>query len=220
MFKMLFAANNLVARTIAQVAVVGAVGSVGLSVATTSTAASLSAAATNTTPQAITSGVLSLTQGVGSTSTGFGTTISGVAPGDINNYLVDLTTGTASNLAGQALTLSMADTGGSLLTTSATKGLEVTVNECSVAWTVAGVCSGTTTTPVAQTFLASLGTKSVIAGAVTNNTVHHYQFSLLLPTQSETTTNGVLPGSTIQGLSASITWTFTDSQAAAKTTNA
>ena len=40
-----------------------------------------------------------------------------------------------------------------------------------------------------------------------------------LPDQSETTTNGTLPVGTIQGLSASLRWTFEDAQRASTTTN-
>ena len=39
-----------------------------------------------------------------------------------------------------------------------------------------------------------------------------------LPDQNETTTNGTLPGGTIQGLSTTLTFTFSETQRAATTT--
>lgn len=70
---------------------------------------------------------------------------------------------------------------------------------------------------VALSSLASTPT-SLIAGAQAAGTVDHLQISLVLPNETETTVNGVLPGSTIQGLSASLTWTFTEAQRTATTT--
>ena len=49
--------------------------------------------------------------------------------------------------------------------------------------------------------------------------VAHLQFSLTLA-GTETSTNGVLPSPTIQGLNTTVTWTFTEQQRAATTTNA
>lgn len=40
-----------------------------------------------------------------------------------------------------------------------------------------------------------------------------------LPDQNETTVNGTLPANTIQGLSTNLTYTFTETQRAATTTN-
>ena len=42
---------------------------------------------------------------------------------------------------------------------------------------------------------------------------------MTLPDQSETTTNGTLPAGTIQGLSASLTYTFAETQRDATTSN-
>ena len=46
-----------------------------------------------------------------------------------------------------------------------------------------------------------------------------FQVEVSLPNQNETTTNGTLPVGTIQGLNASITWTFSEAQRTATTTN-
>jgi hypothetical protein len=186
--------------------------------------AGLNAQATGT--QNITSGTLSLTVAAGGGSGGFGQTISNMAPGDVNNVYVDLTNGTASNLAAQNLTLAVSGTGSNLLTTSPTKGLAVAVNQCSVAWVVnptnnTATCSGTTTPMMTSTAVSVLSATpgSVVSGSITAGTVWHLQVSVTLPSQSETTLNGVLPGSTIQGLSTTLTYTFDEGQRTATTTN-
>jgi hypothetical protein len=47
----------------------------------------------------------------------------------------------------------------------------------------------------------------------------YLKIAISLPASSEVTTNGVLPGGTIQGLTSTITWTFTQTQRAGTTTN-
>jgi hypothetical protein len=180
--------------------------------------AGLNATATGT--QNISSGTLSLTVAAGSGSAGFGQTISNVAPGDVNNTYVDLTNGTS--LAAQNLTLGVTGTGSTLLTTSTTKGLAVSVNQCSVAWTVStGVCSGTTTALLASTPVATLTTTpgSVVSGAIATAASWHLQVSVVLPNQNETTVNGVTPTTSIQGLSTTLSYTFNEAQRSATTTN-
>lgn len=58
-----------------------------------------------------------------------------------------------------------------------------------------------------------------VAGSIPAGAVQHLQFSLTLPNQNETTINGTLPTGTIQGLVANLTWTFTQAQRTATTTN-
>ncbi len=179
--------------------------------------AGLNATATGTAN--VTSGTLSLTMSAESGSAGFPQTVSNMAPGDVDNTYVDLANG--SGLAGQNLTLGVTGTGSTLLTTSATKGLAVSVTSCSVAWTVAsGTCSGTSTALLASTAVSSLGTPvTIVSGAIATSATWHLQVSLTLPDQSETTVNGVTPTTSIQGLSTTLTYTFGESQRAPTTTN-
>jgi hypothetical protein len=179
--------------------------------------AGLNAVATGT--QNVTSGTLSLTVAAGTGSTGFGQTISNMAPGDVSNTYVDLTNG--GTLAATDLTLSVTGTGGTRLTTSVPDGLAVAITQCSVAWTVSGgTCGGTTTALLASTAVANLGSAGTVqAGAIAIGALFHLQVSLTLPNQSETTTNGVPPSPTIQGLSTTLTYTFNEQQRAAVTTN-
>jgi hypothetical protein len=180
--------------------------------------AGLTATATGT--AAVTSGTLSLTMAAGSGSVGLPQTVSNMAPGDVVNTFVDLSNG--SGLAAKNLTLGVTGTGSTLLTTDATKGLAISVTQCSVAWTVAtGVCSGTTTPLVTSTAVATLSSTpaTVVSGSVATSASWHLRLGLTLPDQNETTVNGVPPTPTIQGLSTTLTYTFSESQRTATTTN-
>jgi len=180
--------------------------------------AGLNAAATGTT--AVTSGAISLTLNHDGNSAGFPQTVSNMVPGDVQNTYVNLTNGTASNVAAQNLTLAVAGapSNSTLITPPAADGptgLTVAVNQCSVAWTVttgtpgSASCSGTTTALLAATPVASLGTAStVVSGAIAAAAVYHLQVTLTLPSSlSETTTNGVAPAQTIQGQTVTLTYT-------------
>ena len=112
------------------------------------------------------------------------------------------------------------------LTSDATNGLQITVSSCiGGTWTAAtGVCSGTTnavlaTTP-ATTIKGAAQTLTAANLALTAGGVSHLKISMNLPsTLAETTVNGVLPATTLQGATSSITWTFTESQVTGTTTN-
>jgi spore coat-associated protein N len=180
--------------------------------------AGLNAVATGT--HDVTSGTLSLTVSTDA-GAGFGQTITNLAPGDVHNSFVRLTNG--ANLAAKNLTLSVAGSGSTILTTSATKGLTVAVSSCSVAWTAAtGVCSATETALLAAAPVSTLTSSpgSLVSGAVATSAVYHLKLSVTLPDQSETTTNGTPPAGTVQGLSTTLTFTFNELQRDAVTVNA
>jgi hypothetical protein len=186
--------------------------------------ASLSATAFNTTPESVGSGTLSLT--LADNAAGFTSVVSNVAPGDVVNRYVDLTNG--GTLDAQGLTVKVAATGSAALITDATtpattKGLRVSVSSCSTSWTTTtGVCSsaGTVTSLLAATPLSALSAaSSLISGALAHGAVTHLQVSMQLPDQVETTVNGAAPTTTIQGQTASLTYTFAEGQRTATTTN-
>jgi spore coat-associated protein N len=187
--------------------------------------AGLNAIATNSTPQTVTSGTLKLT--MADNGAGFSQNISDMAPADVVNRFVDLTNG--GTLDAQNLTLAVADATPTKLTTDATNGLHVSVLACTTAaWVVNAVANTATcadvggpTTVASNAALATISSTpaSLVAGAVPHGSTYHYEISLTLPNQSETTTNGTLPVGTIQGLSASLTWTFDEAQRAGSTTN-
>lgn len=198
-----------------------AVAAAGLAITGGGVFAALNATASNATAQNATSGTLSLT--MANNGTGFGQSVSNLAPGDIVNRYVNLTQG--ATLDGKALTLAVADGTPTKLTTDATKGLHVTVTQCSGTWTTtgAGACTGTgaTTTVLATNVpLSSLvsAPSTLISGSIAAGSTYNLQVSLTLPDQAETTVNGVAPASSIQGLSSALTWTFGETQRTATTT--
>jgi spore coat-associated protein N len=201
-------------------ALTAAVTSVGLALTGVGVYAALSATATSTS-QTITSGTLSLTMAAESGSAGFTSAISNLAPGDTVNRFVDLTSG--GTLPGQALTLGVTDGTPTRLSTDSTNGLQVTVSGCTVAWnTTTGACSGSTNTVLASTPLATLtgSASTLVSGAVASGTVYHLKVGVYLPSLlNDVTTNGTPIANTLQGLSASLTWTFTEAQRTATTTN-
>jgi len=206
-----------------KIAIVAAAAIGGTSLVSSSVFASLSASAFNTTPQSVSTGTLSLVETnsvvVGITG-GFVTAISSLAPGDTVNRYIDLTnngtldeTNTTISLAGS--------TPINTLDSDTVKGLQITIRECTVAWTNAGVCSGTTTVAMAATPAATMVATpqfmtlaSHLAGRVAR-----LQVSIALPTGSEVTTNGVLPVGTVQSLTTGLVWTFLEQQRLATTTN-
>lgn len=207
-----------------------AVTAVGLLLTGVGVYAGLNAAATGT--ESVNSGTISLTLGHDGSSAGFPQTISSMAPGDVYNTYVTLTNGTASNLAAQDITLAVTGnpSNSTLITPPAadgTTGLEVAITQCSVAWTVtpgtpgSASCSGTSTSMLPATAVSTLGTAATfISGAISPAAVYHLQFQLTLPSSlNETTTNGTTPASSIQGQSVTLTYTFTESQRTATTTN-
>jgi hypothetical protein len=183
--------------------------------------ASLNATASGA-AETVTSGTLKLA--LAANGTGFNQAISNVAPGDTVNRYVDLTN--SGSLDAQALTVQVAATGSSALITdgvapATTKALRVSIASCSGTWApTTGACSGTTTSVLSATPLSSLSTAtSLIAGAIPSGNVAHLQITTQLPDQNETTVNGNLPATTIQGQSATLTYTFGETQRTATTTN-
>lgn len=198
-----------------------AVAAAGLAITGGGVFAALNATASNATAQNATSGTLSLT--MANNGAGFGQSVSNLAPGDIVNRYVNLTQG--ATMDGKGLTLAVADGTPNKLTTDATKGLHVTVTECSGTWTTtgAGACTGagaTTTVLATNVPLSSLAAtpSTLVAGTVTAGSTLNLQVSLTLPDQNETTANGVLPANPIQGLASALTWTFGETQRTSTTT--
>lgn len=195
----------------------------GMTFALTSVYATLSAQAFNTTPTSTTAGTLSLIQA--DNGNGFTTLIDKMAPGDVVNRYVKYTNN--GNLDAQDLKLSLADSVNSVLTTDATRGLSVTVSQCSVAWTPAtGACGGTTTVLGTSTAVALKTTPLSLpvvpttpAGAnILAGQELHLRFAITLPDTNETTVNGVPPANTVQGKTASLTWTLTETMRNTTTT--
>lgn len=204
-----------------KVAIVVAAALGGTALVTSSVFASLTASASNTSGGSVDTGTLKLTQaasGVAGITGGFTTPISLVAPGDTVNRYITLTNG--GTLDAASMTLGIAASPSNTLTTDGTNGFQITVKQCSVAWTSAGVCSGTTTTALTtKSALAMTTPQTLTLSSLSAAAVSYLQFSINLPAGSEVTNNGVLPAGTVQGLTTAITWTFNEALRTNTTTN-
>ena len=196
--------------------------------------ASLTATANNATPQSVSSGSLKLTQ----TSTtsgltaGFTTPATPLAPGDTINRFVELTN--TGSLAGASMTLGLVAGAATALTNDSIRGLQVAVYECvGGAYTsVAGACVGGTDTALvgtsaapipASTIVSTAQTITLSAAALASAGTARLKFIISLPASAEVSSNGTLPaptGGSIQGLTAALTWTFTETQRTGSSTNA
>jgi hypothetical protein len=132
----------------------------------------------------------------------------GIVPGDTIQRSVDLLNTGNQNLASITLTTSAAPS--SLLDTDGTNGLQMTIDRCSVAWTEAGVapaytysCSGSTTTVLASR--AVIGSNLALASlsATTAGVTDRLRVTLSFPSAA---------GNTFQGLTSTISYTFTGTQ--------
>jgi hypothetical protein len=186
--------------------------------------AALSGVATGS--ETVTSGTLNLTLSA-DVGAGFSNFVPKMAPGDTDNVYVDLNnTGTLATAAGMTLWVAGAPVNALTSGTAPGEGLTVTATQCSVAWTLAtGVCSGTTTPILATAQISTFNTSAtavnlsnIPALAASVGQVAHVQVSLGL-VGTEVSTNGVAPSPTIQGLTTTLTYTFTEQQRAGIATN-
>ena len=205
----------------AKVAIVAAAALGGTALVSSSVFAALTATASNTSGGSVNTGTLKLTQaasGVAGITGGFVTDITNVAPGDTVNRYITLTNG--GTLDGASATLGISASPSTTLTTDGTNGLQITVKQCTVAWSNTGVCSGTTSTALASTTGLALTTaKTLTLSSYSAAALSYLQISLALPAGSEVTNNGALPAGTVQGLTTAVTWTFTQALRANTTTN-
>ena len=151
---------------------------------------------------------------------GVTTAITNIAPGDVTNRFLEVAN--SGTMAGTALKLAISDAAATALTSNGTAGLQVAIFECATQWTtVTGLCSGLAGTQVmASTPALTLLTvpTAVTVASLAGGTISHLRLQISLPTGSETTTNGVLPVGTVQGLTSTITWTFSEAQRLPATT--
>ena len=199
---------------ISAVAVVGGIGLISNSVF-----AGLTATATSTS-QAVTSQTLKLTQSASGATAGFTSPVSNMAPDDVVYRYIDLVN--AGSMDGTTLTLKLADSATSTLTSNGTIGLQVQIDECSIAWSATWTCDGVKTEALATTSANALvaAAKPLTVASLNAGAISKLRIKLSVPTSTEVTTNGSLPATTVQGQTSNLTWTFTEAQRVATTTNA
>ena len=135
-----------------------------------------------------------------------------MVPGDTAERSITLTRSSDTEAFG-SVKLTTAGTTGNLLTSDATNGLQLKVDQCSVAWTKAAdsslTCSGTTTNVL--TPRAVIGTNVDLAAATTTlngaTAASNLRVSVSLPASAD---------NAFQGLSNTINFTFDATQRAAK----
>lgn len=157
----------------------------------------------------VTSGTVVIALGTAGTATNRLTVgATGLVPGDTVQRAFQLSN--TGNQALSTLTLTTTASPSSLLDTDATNGLQLTVQSCSTAWTEAGTnpaytytCGGTVTSvlasrPVVGANVALPGLASLAVGGTDN-----LMATLTLPTAAS---------NTLQGLSSTVSFSFTGSQ--------
>lgn len=132
-----------------------------------------------------------------------------IAPGDTLQRSVDLLNSGSLDLA--SITLTTTASPSSLLDTDATNGLQMTIDRCSVPWTESGppytyTCGGSVTTVLASRAVIGSAIALTNLTSLTAAAVDRLRVTLTLPSTS--------PNS-FQGLSSTITYSFTGTQRAA-----
>jgi hypothetical protein len=134
-----------------------------------------------------------------------------IAPGDTIERSVDLSNTGSLDLS--SVTLTTAASPSSLLDSDGSNGLQMVIDRCASAWTESGTspaftysCSGGAVSVVASR--AVIGSNMSLPGlsALTTGGTDHLRVTLTLPAAT---------GNTFQGLSSTISYTFTGTQRAA-----
>lgn len=136
---------------------------------------------------------------------------SGIVPGDTMQRGFNLANSGTQDLA--SITLTTAATTSSTLDTDATNGLQAIIERCSVAWTEAGVspaftytCGGSTSTVLATRAVIGSALALSNLGSTTAGATDYLRLTLSLPSSA---------GNSLQGLSSTVSYTFTGTQRAA-----
>jgi spore coat-associated protein N len=167
---------------------------------------------TTTASETVTSGKVILSSAAGAVS--MATSVTDMVPGDVAQRAVTLSRSTETTSFG-SVKLTTAGSAANVLTSNAVNGLQLKIDQCSVAWTKAATtndltCSGTTTAVVAQR--AVIGTDIDLAAATTSlnasGATSFLRVSVSLPTTAD---------NAYQGLTNTLTFTFDGTQRAANT---
>ena len=196
----------------------GLPGKLTLSLAVLATTASLATAATYASwtssasqSPTVSSGTVTVNLGATGASTNrLNVNATGIAPGDTIKRSVDLINAGSLDLA--SITLTTTATASSALDTDTTNGLQFQIDVCSQAWTESGsspafsyVCGGSTSAVLASR--AIIGNTLALSNlaATTHGVTDHLLVTITFP-------GGV--GTTLQGLSSTVQFTFTGTQRA------
>ena len=133
---------------------------------------------------------------------------SGLMPGDSYSRSFDVTNGGSTALGGITLTTTASPS--SLLDTDATNGLQMVIQRCSTAWTESGsspnftyACGGSTSTVLASRAIIGSNISLSNLGATAVSTTDKLLLTVSFPSAA---------GNSFQGLSSTISFTFTGNQ--------
>ncbi len=189
--------------SLAAVGVAGALAGLGtFATFTTTTSAS----------QTVASGTITIALGAtGAATNRLTVNATAVVAGDTIQRSFDLTNSGNQSLASIALTTTASPS--SLLDTDATNGLQMVIDRCSTTWTEAGTspaftytCGATLTTIIASRAVIGSALTMAALSALTNGGTDHLRVTLTLPSAT---------GNTFQGLTSTLTYSFTGTQRAA-----
>ena len=135
---------------------------------------------------------------------------SGLVPGDTVQRSFDISNTGSQDMASVALTTTASPS--SLLDTDTTNGLQMVIDRCSAAWTESGSspafsysCSGSTTTIVSSRAVIQSALSMAGLSALTAGGTDHLRLTLTFPSAA---------GSSFQGLSSTLTYSFLGTQRA------
>lgn len=223
---------SILSSPIKMVALTAGLGGVVLSAGGVFTV--LNAQASNATAQSVTTGTLKMSLSGNGNGVDNTLAITAMKPGDIQNRYVVLTND--GTLAVSTLTLAITAGSSNVLSTDATRGLQIAINQC-VGGTYApltGVCTGgTDTARLAATAVSALGTPQAITGltSIAVSGTAQLKVSIQLPDSGECNVNSTanatflanctsaIVGDSVQGLTNTLTFKFAGTQPTAGTTN-
>lgn len=160
---------------------------------------------TTTASQAVTAGTVTIALGAPGAANTLNVPIAGLLPGDKVEKLVTLSNTGNSDLNNITLTTT-ASAPASLLTSDTTDGLQLTIENCSTAWTGSAApytCSGTKTTVVSSSPIIAANRALANLTALTSTKTDNLKVTTALPT---TTPN------TFQGATTTVGFSFTGTQ--------
>lgn len=186
------------------------------SLVSTSVYAIATARTSNSTPQTLSTGTLSLLMSSGvsaGTTSGFLTPITNMAAGDGVVRFIDLKF--AGTLPGSSVYLvGTPNEAATALLTDATNGLTVKAEECASLYPTGGNCSTTIYNALGTTSYATAsGRFKINTSTLASGATIHLKISFRLPVGNEYVEDGVRPTGTLQGLTQNINWSFVETVA-------
>lgn len=187
------------------------IGAIGTAAAIAGLGTFATFTSTTSATHSVTSGTVSISLGASGAANRLSVSATNVVPGDTIERALNLISSSSEGLSSVALTTTA--TTSSLLNTDATDGLQLVIDECSVAWTESGTspaytytCSGTTTATLTTRAVIQSGVALSSLGVVSSPGTSYLRVKLTLPSSA---------GNSFQTLNSVINFSFLATQRAA-----